>query len=67
MKAGVLIASIQGIQAGVIVALFAAVTVLGLLAGRWHKADLRQIDEWRWEVAGSGAFSLPTAEPRTPV
>ncbi len=41
-----MIAGIQATQAGVIVALFAGVTVLGLFAGRWRKADLRQIDEW---------------------
>lgn len=46
MHGGLLIAGIQATQAGVIVALFAGVTVLGLFAGRWRKADLRQIDEW---------------------
>lgn len=46
MDGGVQIASIQVTQAAVIVVLFSGVTVLGLFAGRWRRADLRQIEEW---------------------
>ena len=51
-----MIASIQAAQAGVIVVLFAGVTVLGLFAGRWRKADLRQIDEWALGGRRFGGF-----------
>ncbi len=53
---GLVIASIQATQAGVIVALFAGVTVLELFAGRWRKADLRQIDEWAFGGRRVGSF-----------
>ncbi len=56
MNGGVLIASIQVTQAAVIVALFAGVIVLGLFAGRWRKADLRQIDEWALGGRRFGGF-----------
>jgi solute:Na+ symporter, SSS family len=56
VSGGVLIASIQATQASVIVVLFAGVTALGLFAGRWRKADLRQIDEWALGGRRFGGF-----------
>ena len=50
-----MLAGIQVVQASVMVVLFAGVIVLGLLAGRWRKGDLRQLDEWGSGSANSAA------------
>lgn len=41
-----IVAAIETTQAIVIGAAFAVITVIGLLAGRWRKADLSNLDEW---------------------
>lgn len=51
-----MLANIQVVQSTVIVALFAGVTFLGLMAGRWRKGDLRQIDEWALGGRKFGGF-----------
>jgi SSS family solute:Na+ symporter len=40
------LAAIEVTQAVVIAAAFTLITVVGLLAGRWRKADLHDLDEW---------------------
>jgi SSS family solute:Na+ symporter len=40
------VAAIEVTQAIVIAAAFALITVIGLFAGRWRKADLSDLDEW---------------------
>ncbi|HEX4681009.1 MAG TPA: sodium:solute symporter family protein [Gaiellaceae bacterium] len=40
------VAAIEVTQAIVIAAAFALITVIGLFAGRWRKADLDDLDEW---------------------
>jgi len=42
----VILAAIETTQAIVIAVSFAVITVVGLYAGRWKKADLRDLDEW---------------------
>ena len=51
-----MLAGIQVVQASVMVVLFAGVIVLGLLAGRWRKGDLRQLDEWALGGRKFGGF-----------
>jgi SSS family solute:Na+ symporter len=42
----VIVAAVETTQAIVIGVAFAAITVIGLSAGRWRKADLHDLDEW---------------------
>jgi SSS family solute:Na+ symporter len=42
----VIVAAIETTQAIVMAAAFALITCVGLLAGRWRKADLSDLDEW---------------------
>ncbi len=51
-----MIASIQLVQASVIIVMFAVVTVIGLFAGRWHKADMHQLEEWALGGRHFGGF-----------
>ncbi|MGH9092779.1 MAG: sodium:solute symporter family protein [Acidimicrobiales bacterium] len=52
----VVLAGIQVVQASVILVLFAGVTVLGIAASRWRRADLNQIDEWALGGRRFGGF-----------
>src|SRR4051794_41786217 len=42
-----MIASVNGLELGIVLALFVAVTVIGFLAANWRRAaSLQDIDEW---------------------
>ena len=41
-----ILAAVETTQAIVMAAAFALITAVGLLAGRWRKADLHDLDEW---------------------
>lgn len=40
------LATIQGVQAGVMAGAFALITFVGLFAGRWRRGNMRELDEW---------------------
>lgn len=50
------IAAIQTTQAAVIAAAFALITLIGLGASRWRRADLTQLDEWALGGRSMGPF-----------
>ncbi len=43
---------LQGTELAIVIVLFAAVSVLGFMASRWHKATSVSLDEWA--LAGRG-------------
>jgi solute:Na+ symporter, SSS family len=47
---------INATELGVFVALFAAITVIGMLASRWRRGDLGQLDEWGLAGRRFGGF-----------
>ncbi|MCL5947661.1 MAG: sodium:solute symporter [Actinobacteria bacterium] len=51
-----MLATIQVVQATVILVMFAFVVAVGLLAGRWRKADMHQLEEWALGGRHFGGF-----------
>jgi solute:Na+ symporter, SSS family len=49
-------ATINASELAVFVALFAAVTVIGMLASRWRRGDLERLDEWGLAGRRFGGF-----------
>ena len=45
-NADVIVGAIEATQAVVMASAFALITVVGLFAGRWRKADMSDLDEW---------------------
>ncbi|MBV9205595.1 MAG: sodium:solute symporter [Actinobacteria bacterium] len=51
-----MVATIDAAELGVFVALFAAIAVVGMLASRWRRGDLEQLDEWGLAGRRFGGF-----------